>query len=160
MAVDTALVLGQLGNSASQALRAYRKFIEDGQGLGHEERYYRAVDQRFLGDEMFVQQVAQRAPQSELRPAKAKIRFERLLHAVAQIHACGVKDPTAAGRQRAWSKLRAQPAYLARDWCGMKAIEVARRLNRDPSMVSRLCAEYEAVRNPKSEEKIAEAVDK
>jgi hypothetical protein len=41
----------------------------------------------------------------------------------------------------------------------MKAIEIGRRLNRDASMVSRLCAEYEMVRNPKTEEKIAEAVD-
>jgi hypothetical protein len=31
----------------------------------------------------------------------------------------------------------------------MKAIELARKLNRDASMVSRLCAEYETVRNPK-----------
>ena len=29
VAVDTALVLNQLGNSASQAYRAYRKFIDD-----------------------------------------------------------------------------------------------------------------------------------
>src|SRR5437879_2707797 len=34
VAVDTDLVLGQLGNSASQARKVYRKFIEDGQGLG------------------------------------------------------------------------------------------------------------------------------
>jgi hypothetical protein len=160
VAVDTALVLAQLGNSVAQARRAYRKFIEDGQGLGHEERYYQPVDQRFLGDEIFVQQVAERAPQSEIRLTKPKIRFEKLLRVVAQIHACEAKDLTAAGRQRTWSKPRAQLAYLARDWCGMKAIEIAHRLNRDASMVSRLCAEYEAVRNSKAEEKIAEALSK
>jgi putative transposase len=158
--VDTALVLAELGNSAAQARRAYRNFIEDGQTVGHEERYYQLVDQRFLGDEIFVQQVLERAPKSEIRPAKPKIQFERLLRAVAQIHACGAKDLTAAGRERTWSRPRAQLAYLARDWCGMKAIEIAQRLNRDASMVSRLCAEYEAVRNPKTEEKIAEAVSK
>jgi len=65
-----------------------------------------------------------------------------------------------AGRHRAWAKLRAQLAYLARDWCGMKAVEIARRLNRDASMVNRLCGEYEAVRNPKTEETIAGVVDK
>jgi len=42
----------------------------------------------------------------------------------------------------------------------MKAIEIGRRLNRDASMVSRLCAEYEMVRNSKSEAKIAEAMNK
>ena len=31
--------------------------------------------------------------------------------------------------------------YLSR-WCSRKAIEIARQLNRDASMVSRLCASY------------------
>jgi hypothetical protein len=38
----------------------------------------------------------------------------------------------------------------------MKAIEISRRLNRDASMVSWLCAEYKAVRNRKTEEKMGE----
>jgi hypothetical protein len=42
----------------------------------------------------------------------------------------------------------------------MKAIEIARQLNRDPSMVSRLCATYECDRDPKTEKKIAEMIDK
>jgi REP element-mobilizing transposase RayT len=160
VAVKTDLILGQLGNTAAQASKAYRKFIEDGQNLGHDERYYQAVDQRFLGDEKFIQQIAERAPQGEIRPGGRKISFEKLLHAVAQVHGCGAKDLTAAGRQRAWAKPRAQLAYLARDWCAMKAIEIARRLNRDASMVSRLCANYEAVRDRKTEEKISEVIDK
>jgi hypothetical protein len=42
----------------------------------------------------------------------------------------------------------------------MKAIAVARWLHRDASMVSRLCAKYEAVRDLKREARIAEAVNK
>jgi hypothetical protein len=42
----------------------------------------------------------------------------------------------------------------------MKAIEIAHQLNRDASMVSRLCASYEAVRDLKIETKIAEMIDK
>ena len=158
--VDTDLVLGQLGNTAAQARKVYRKFIEDGQSLGHEERYYQAIDQRFLGDEKFVQQVAERAPQGDIRPRGPKIRFDKLLHAVAQVHGCGTKDLTAPGRQRAWAEPRAQLAYLAREWCGIKTIEIARRLNRDASMVSRLCAAYEAARTPQTEGTIAGVVDK
>jgi len=160
VAVDTALVLGQLGNSPAQACKAYRKFIKDGQGLGHEDRYYQAVDQRFLGDEKFVQGIAKRAPEGEIRPRGPKIRLETLLHAAAQVHGCKAKELTAPGRQRAWAKVRAQLAYLAREWCGMKAIEIARRLNRDASMVSRMCAEYETARDPKTEGQIAKVVVK
>ena len=82
----------------------------------------------------------------EIRPGGRKLRFEKLLPAVAQVHGCGVINLTAAGRQRVWAKPRAQLAYLARDWCAMKAIEIARRLHRDASMVSRLCANYEVAR--------------
>jgi putative transposase len=160
IAVDTALVLAQLGNSARQARNAYQKFIEEGQRLGHEQRYYDTVDQRFLGDEKFVQQTAERAPQGDIKPRGPKIRFAKLLHAVVQVHGCRTKDLSAPRRQRAWAKPRAQLAYLAREWCAMKTIEIARQLNRDASMVSRLCASYEAVRELKTEKKIAEVIDK
>jgi hypothetical protein len=42
----------------------------------------------------------------------------------------------------------------------MKAIEIARQLNRDPFMVSRLCASYEVGRDLGTEKKIAEVIDK
>jgi hypothetical protein len=42
---------------------------------------------------------------------------------------------------------------LAGAFCGMNAIEIARQLNRDAFMVSRLCASYEAVRDLKTEKK-------
>jgi hypothetical protein len=55
---------------------------------------------------------------------------------------------------------RGVSGYLARSWCGMKAIEIARQLNRDSSMVSRFCANYEAFRDSKAEKKIADVIDK
>ena len=89
----------QLGSSPRQARNAYRKFIEDGQRLGHQKRYYETVGQRFLGDEKFVQQIANRAPQGDVKPRRPKIRFEKLLHAVAQVRDCSPEDlsPAAAG---------------------------------------------------------------
>jgi hypothetical protein len=40
----------------------------------------------------------------------------------------------------------------------MKAVEIADRLHRDPSMISRLCAQYEAMRDARCEKIIAEAM--
>src|SRR5439155_24620750 len=111
--------------------------------LRHIERYYQAYNHKFMDNDKFIGQIAVRAPMSEIRAGGRKLGFEKLLPAVAQVHGCGVSNLTAAGRQRAWAKARAQLAYLARDWCAMKAIEIARRLHRDASMVSRLCASYE-----------------
>jgi hypothetical protein len=42
----------------------------------------------------------------------------------------------------------------------MKAIEIARRLHRDASMMSRLCASYEGARDASTEKKIAELMAK
>jgi hypothetical protein len=42
----------------------------------------------------------------------------------------------------------------------IKSVEIARHLNRDAPMVSRLCASYEAVRDLRTERKLAEAVNK
>jgi len=160
VAVDTKLVLSQLGNSARQASKAYRKFLEEGRGLGHEARYYETVDQRFLGDEKFIERVVEQAPQAEIGPGGRKVRFETLLQALATVHGCEGKELLAVGRQRALARPRAQLAYLAREWCAMKAIEIAHRIHRDPSMVSRLCATYHADRDLRMERKIAEAIDK
>jgi chromosomal replication initiation ATPase DnaA len=148
-----------LGNSASQAFKAYRKFVDEGRGLGHEKQYYETVDQRFLGDADFIEKVVERAPRAEITPGGRKIEFEKLLQAVARAHGCEAKDLLAPGRQREPARPRAQLAYLAREWCTMKAIEIARRLQRDPSMISRLCANYEAVRGLKTEMQIVQIID-
>jgi len=42
----------------------------------------------------------------------------------------------------------------------MKAIQIARQLNPDASMIIRFCANYEAIRDPKAEKQIAEIIDK
>jgi hypothetical protein len=41
-----------------------------------------------------------------------------------------------------------------------EGIEIARQLNRDASMVSRLCADYEQARDTSTEKKIAELIAK
>ena len=56
---------GTIGEHGSPGGEAYQRLIEDGQNLGHDERYYQAVDQRFLGDENFIQKIVEQAPQAE-----------------------------------------------------------------------------------------------
>ena len=160
VAVDTPLVLEQLANRATEAVRAYRRFIADGHKLGHDDSYYQTIDQRFLGDEEFIERVLHRAPHAEIRPAGRKLGFEKLLQAVAEVYGTTAKDLIASGRQRALTGARAQLAYLSRTWCSMKATDIARRLKRDASMVSRLCATYESDRDLRIEKNIAEVIRK
>jgi hypothetical protein len=36
---------------------AYQKFIAEGKAIGHQAEYYDVRDQRFLGDERFVEEI-------------------------------------------------------------------------------------------------------
>jgi len=55
--VDSAFVLHQFGRSRSQARRSYRRFIVEGLTEVHQEKYYRVKDQRYLGEDEFVEEI-------------------------------------------------------------------------------------------------------
>ncbi len=49
------IVLEQFGRKRREAIRRYREFISDGLGEGHRGDFYEVIDQRFLGNEEFVE---------------------------------------------------------------------------------------------------------
>jgi hypothetical protein len=59
--VETAPVLGEFAKTMGKARLVYLKFIADGKATGHQPDYYDVRDQRFLGDERFVEEIAERA---------------------------------------------------------------------------------------------------
>ena len=153
--IDTKLVLGQFGRALGQARLAYRKFMEEGIGEGHIDRYYEVVDQRFLGDEEFIEQVDKRAQGREVTARGPRVPFGRLLEAVAKEHRVGANELTGPGRRRQWVRARAMLVYLAREWSKLASKKLAGRLHRDASLMSRLCAMYERDRNKQAEARIA-----
>jgi REP element-mobilizing transposase RayT len=153
--VDTKLVLGRFGRALGQARRAYRKFVEEGIGQGHEDRYYEVVDQRFLGDENFLEKVHKQARGGEVEVKGPKVPFGRLLEAVAKEHRVTTGDLTGPGRQRRWVRARAMLVYLAREWSEVTCKELAGRLHRDPSLMSRLYAMYHLDRDRLAEARVA-----
>jgi len=158
--VDTQEVLNQFGSRLGTARRAYQRFMEDGMKQGHEEKYYQTHDQRFLGDEEFVKEVAQRTEAKEVEIEAKKVGFARLLQAVCAVHEVDSKNLLQAGRQRRWVAARAQLVYLAREWCGLTAKELAGRLHRDASMISRLYGWYQTHRDKRTEEMLARLLAK
>ena len=48
------------------ARRGYQRFIEEALKQGHDKKYYQTLDQRFLGEESFVQEVPQRTEAKEI----------------------------------------------------------------------------------------------
>lgn len=158
--VETHLILEQFSRAAEQARRAYIRYLGEGLGQGHEEKYYQAVDQRFLGDERFVKAVAKQAKGREVEPRGERVVFERLLKAVAEEHDVDADLLLKPGRQRRWVGARAQLVYLAREWCGMKTKELGNRLHRDASMISKLSAWYHENRDHETEAGLVRAISK
>lgn len=114
--------------------RAYRLFVQEGMGEGHQSDYYAVVDQQFLGTERFVDEWQARIKDApSIRPRKS---LARALQAVATGMETDVTRLQSADRSWAVSQHRTMAAYLLiRRW-GYRAGEVAAALNRDPATLS------------------------
>ncbi len=156
--VQTATVLGQLGKRIGEARRAYLQYMEEGMGTGHEEKYYQTADQRFLGDEQFVEEIASRAKDKEVRPGGPRVSFERLAAAIAKEYGIDREELVGTGRRKEWVQARRQVVWLARQWAKMTTRELGERFERDASMISRLSREYEENRDTRGESKLARAL--
>ena len=63
--IDEGFVLDQFGGSRSLARRRYRQFVWKGISEGHEEKYYQVKDQRYLGEDGFIEQIKTTEKESE-----------------------------------------------------------------------------------------------
>ena len=61
IAVDEVLL--HWGKGRAQAIAGYRRFVLDGITDGHRDDLYKVIDQRYLGDDGFVERVEEREPE-------------------------------------------------------------------------------------------------
>ncbi len=157
--VWTATVLAAFHRQQGPARQAYRRFMLDGLRQGHQARFYETMGQQILGDERFLDEVDRRtgAPRASQRPPR-RVGFGTLLTAVATLHGVTPRALLAPGRQRAVVPARAMLVWLARAWSGLTTVELGQRLQRDPSMISRLAAAYAAHRDAQREKQVCRAV--
>ena len=125
--------------------------MKEGLDQGHVERFYETVEQRFLGDERFVEQVENWETKER---AKIKIKFARLAEGVAAVYGIETRRLLGTERKRSWVGPRSLLVYAAREWCGIKAKALAEYLNRDASMISRLHTAYAEKRDKNSESEL------
>jgi putative transposase len=153
--VDTASVLERFSSRVGRAREGYLRFIKEGEGQGHDERYYETVDQRFLGDDRFVKEIGKKVGEDrEVEPKMRRVKFSALLNAIAEQHGAEAKTLVQAGRQRQWVRTRSMLVYMARECCGMTVKELGKRLNRDPSIISRLYSAYMGSRDSVAESRL------
>jgi chromosomal replication initiation ATPase DnaA len=133
-------VLEQFGSKIRVARGGYLDFMKEGIGQGHLDRFYQTVEQRFLGDERFVDEIAKH--KKERDPATIKVKLSRLVEGVASVYGIETGRLLGTERKRTWVEPRSLLVHAAREWCGIKAKVLAEHLHRDVSMISRLHAAY------------------
>lgn len=150
--VETAAVLGEFAKSVGKARRGYLKFMAEGKAAGHQPDYYDVRDQRFLGDQRFVEEIEERVQgDREIAVPEPRAKIGVLLPLIAKAYGATEKDLVQPGRLRKWMTARSMLVYLGREWGRVSVKELGKRLHRDPSVISRLYSAYGAARDEKKE---------
>lgn len=133
--LEASRVLDMLGGRAG-----YRKFVHEGLRDGHREAYYEVIDQRFLGEERFVEKLKAQAEEPEAPTPRGPVSaaFRSAARAVE------VEPSVLSGSDRGWavSQNRALVGYVLIRRLGYKLKDVARCLGRDTATVSSLVSRY------------------
>ena len=117
--IQTDAVLKQFASNQRAARREFLGFMKEGLGQGHVDRFYQTIEQRFLGDERFVDQLEKKKKEPE--PPKLKVKFSRLVEGVAALYGIEAERLVGTERKRGWVAPRSLLVYVAREWCGIKA---------------------------------------
>ena len=129
-------VLAQWGEGRAQAISGYRRFVLDGIKNGHRDDLYRVVDQRYLGDDRFVERVEEREPDREERQI-VDISWGEIRERVCKQFGLPPAAVLHRGRGREIVRIRRVMAWLGRELGGLTSQELAKELHQDPAVLSR-----------------------
>jgi putative transposase len=132
--IDSDMVLTQFSKKKSLARKQYRQFVADGMAAGHEQKYYKVKDQRYLGADEFVDKVEGLKKSHE--HSYWQISMENILEEVIR----GTNIP----RDRLYSMTRDRQGaygrnlvgYLARKLAAFRVKEIAQHFKREPMTIS------------------------
>jgi putative transposase len=139
--VDKDLVPSQFGEKKSLACRRYGQFVLAGLALGHQKKYYEVKDQRYLGEDEFIDGIERQKASSY--PGIFEIPMKDISMEVA--------DRMVIPRDRLYSLTRdwmgaygrAIVAYLAREMTGSLVKDMARHFHREPMTISQAIIKIE-----------------
>ncbi|HTN71596.1 MAG TPA: hypothetical protein VMO00_10955 [Methylomirabilota bacterium] len=127
-------ILNQFSEKASEALRWYKEFILDGIGAGHREDLYAVKEQRYLGDDAFVERINRR---KKIEPPRAiGIGLGEIEAAVCRQYDLTEKVLQSRSKERRGSFGRLVIAHLGQELGGIRLNEVAKRYGRDQVSMS------------------------
>lgn len=129
-------VLSQWGKSRAQAIGGYRRFVLDGLTDGHRDDLYQVVDQRYLGDDGFVERVEQREPDREERQF-VEISWAEIRDRVCKQFGLPPAAVLHRGRARGIVRIRRVMAWLGRELGGLTNHALAKELQQESAVLSR-----------------------
>jgi len=132
--IDEAFVLDQFCDKRSLGRRRYRRFVREGISRGHEEKYYRVKDQRYLGEDSFVERI-----EKERKEPQGWV-YEVPLGAISEETSIAMgmtRDKLySTTRDREGARGRGIVGYLARRISGYGVKEIADHFGRSPETIS------------------------
>ncbi len=132
--VDTGFVLAQFSRNRGSAMRGYERFVRDRMDQGHRREFYEVKDQRFLGENDFVEEV--RRGLDEEGPCVYDISIAEIVSEVSFV----LKIPSdliySDSRNRQGALGRAVVGYVGRKLAGHRVKVVAEHFHRDPVVIS------------------------
>lgn len=127
-------VLSQFSDKKGAARRKYDLFVRDRLTQGHRGDFYETKDQRFLGDNEYLEDVQRHINQT--LPFTYEIALEEIVSKVGSALEIPIDllCSSTRNRQGAWG--RAVCAYLGHKLGGFKIREIAEHFNRDPVAIT------------------------
>jgi len=128
-------VLSYWSRRRGEAVRKYKDFILDGIGQGHREEYYEVKEQRYLGDDEFIERV-EKGQENLVDAGPVKVTIKEVVEEIARQWGKNIEEILGKGREREASRLRAMAAYIGREVGGLKLTEMVGYLKRDLATLS------------------------
>ena len=141
--VDEDFVLSQFGEKQSLARRRYRQFVLEGLAMGHQKKYYEVKDQRYLGEDEFIDEIERQ--KSSSYPGIFEIPMKDISMEVADKMAIPRDRLYSSTRNRMGAYGRAIVAYLAREVTGSLVKDIGRHFHREPMTISEAVIKIEGL---------------
>lgn len=132
--VETAWVLRQFSRNRPEALRRYRQFVIEGISAGHRDDLYAATEQRYLGNDDFVERASRRAEKEAVKPVR--VTLDEIEETVRTAYDLSLAQLCSRSKERRGSLGRLLVAYLGRHLGATSLNEVAKRYGRDQVSLS------------------------
>ena len=129
-------VLPYFGKRPTEAISRYQIFVREGIAEGHRADLYQIVDQRYLGEEKFIERVEK--GEREKDPARSvEIKWGEIEEAVSKHYGIPVFAMTHRGGGLGVVRARRMMAWVGREVGGMTNQEMGKELGQDASGISR-----------------------